>query len=96
MKKLTVVVLDNAPVHQKQVQKRRKAWEAKGLFVFFLPPYSPHLNISETLWRKLKYEWLQAGDYKEKDLLCLRVRQALAAVGGDLNIAFKPFTQKIN
>ena len=96
LERLTVVVLDNAPVHQKQVQKRRKAWEARGLFVFFLPVYCPHLNIAEILWKKLKYEWLQAGDYKEKDLLHLRVRQALAAVGGDLKIAFKPFTQKIN
>lgn len=96
LERLTVVVLDNAPVHQKQVQQRRKVWEAKGLFVFFLPAYSPHLNIAETLWRKLKYEWLQAGDYKEKDLLIYRVWQALAAVGGDLKIAFKPFTQKIN
>lgn len=94
--KPTVVVLDNAPVHQKQVQQRRKVWEAQGLFVFFLPVYCPHLNIAETLWRKLKYEWLQAGDYGEKDLLCLRVWQALAAVGNGLSIAFKPFTQKIN
>ncbi len=93
LKRPTVVVLDNAPVHQKQVQERRKAWEARGLFVFFLPPYCPHLNIAETLWRKLKYEWLQACDYKEKELLCLRVRQALAAVGSDLKIAFTPFTQ---
>lgn len=95
LEKLTVVVLDNAPVHQKQVQKRRTAWEAKGLYVFFLPPYSPHLNVAETLWRKLKYEWLQACDYAEKDLLCLRVRQALAAVGNGLKIDFKPFSQKI-
>jgi len=96
LKKLTVVVLDNAPVHQKQVQERRRAWEAKGLYVFFLPPYCPHLNVAQTLWRKLKYEWLQAGDYQEKEVLRLRVWQALAAVGSDLKIAFKPFSQKIN
>ncbi|WP_350480487.1 transposase [Bacteroides acidifaciens] len=24
------------------------------MFLFFLPPYSPHLNIAETLWRMLK------------------------------------------
>lgn len=91
LKRLTVIVLDNAPVHQSQVRKRRKVWEKKGLYVFFLPVYSPELNIAEVLWRKLKYEWLAPSDYVEKPLLCYRVWQALAAVGGDLTIAFKPF-----
>ncbi|MDR0574663.1 MAG: transposase [Tannerella sp.] len=26
------------------------------MFITFLPPYSPHLNIAETVWRKLKKE----------------------------------------
>lgn len=94
--RLTVVVLDNAPVHQGLVQERRGSWEAKGLYVFFLPVYSPHLNIAEVLWKKLKYEWLQAGDYAEKELLCYRVWQALTAVGEGLRIAFKPFAQSAN
>ena len=87
----TVVVLDNASVHQREVKKRRAAWAAKGLSIFFLPVYSPELNIAEILWRKLKYEWLQPGDYEEKQLLCYRVWQCLAAVGRQLRIAFKPF-----
>lgn len=91
----TVVVLDNAPVHQGEMKKRRKAWQAKGLYVFFLPAYSPHLNIAEILWKKLKYEWLQPSDYTEKSLLCYRVWQILAAMGRDLSIAFKPF-QSVN
>jgi hypothetical protein len=35
-----VVVLDNAPVHQRELKKRRAAWEAKGLYISFLPVYS--------------------------------------------------------
>ena len=27
-------------------------WRQKRLRIFHLPPYSPHLNIIETLWRK--------------------------------------------
>lgn len=96
LRRPTVVVLDNAPVHQGEVRKRRAAWEGKGLFIFFLPAYSPQLNIAETLWRKLKYEWLQAGDYAERSLLCYRVWQILAAIGRDLIIAFKPFVQSAN
>lgn len=94
MTKPTVVVLDNAPVHQGEVRKRREAWEAKGLYVFFLPVYSPHLNLAETLWRKLKYEWLQAKDYADKETLCHAVWQALATVGNALKIAFSPFQLK--
>lgn len=55
LKKLTVVVLDNAAVHRARIIKERCAvWQQRGLFLFYLPRYSPHLNIVETLWRKLK------------------------------------------
>lgn len=88
----TVVVLDNAPTHWAQkVQQQRPFWEQRGLFLFFLPPYSPHLNLAETLWRKLKHEWLQPADYLEPQTLFYRVRLALAAVGNQLRIHFKPF-----
>ncbi len=51
--RLTVVVLDNASAHVKAVRERGAVWQERGLFVFFLPPYSPQLNIAEILWRKL-------------------------------------------
>ena len=45
----TFVVLDNASVHRcKFMKELRPIWEKRGLFLFFLPPYSPHLNIAET------------------------------------------------
>ncbi len=92
IKKMTVVVLDNARVHtSRQVQERRLFWQQRGLFIFYLPPYSPHLNLAETLWRKLKYEWLQPSDYATTDDLFYQVRQALAAVGERLNIRFSEF-----
>jgi transposase len=46
------------------------------LFVRFLPPYSPHLNLAEVLWRKLKYEWLRPQDYADEDTLPDAVWQA--------------------
>ncbi len=92
LKRMTVVVLDNARVHKSHlVQERRGVWEERGLFLFYLPPYSPHLNIAETLWRKLKYEWLQPGDYADEQTLFYRTRQALAAVGNLLTINFSQF-----
>ena len=93
IKRITVVVLDNARVHtSKRVQERRPYWQQRGLLIFYLPPYSPHLNIAETLWRKLKYEWLQAADYATTDGLFYQIRQALAAVGKGLKIRFSEFS----
>lgn len=88
----TVVVLDNAPIHRaKPLLERRPFWEKRGLFLFYLPIYSPHLNLAEILWRKLKYEWLQPDDYAQNQTLFYRVRQALDAVGTRLKISFSPF-----
>ena len=50
-KRDTFIVLDNASVHRnKKVRELRALWEKRGLFLFYLPPYSPHLNLAETLW----------------------------------------------
>lgn len=90
----TVVVLDNAPVHHgRAVRGRRDAWQARGLYVFYLPTYSPHLNIAEVLWRKLKYEWLRPEDYADAPTLHCQVWLALKAVGTSLTIKFSPFRQ---
>ena len=97
LRRMTVVVLDNAPTHKsKEVTQRLSGWQKRGLWVFFLPRYSPHLNIAETLWRKLKYEWLKADDYADKETLCYQVTQALAAVGTSLEIRFSGFQKSGN
>lgn len=55
IRKNTFLVLDNAKVHRsKYMKEMRKIWEKRGFYLFFLLPYSPHLNIAETLWRMLK------------------------------------------
>jgi len=62
--KPTVVVLDNAPWHTSEaVQSKITKWKNKNLYIFYLPTYSPHLNLIEILWRKIKYEWLEPKDY---------------------------------
>lgn len=94
--RLTVIVLDNAKMHRARVVKERiPVWQERGLFLFYLPRYSPHLNIVETLWRKLKYEWLQPSDYETKESLSYGVRQALKAVGESLFIQFSGFTHSL-
>ena len=53
----SIIVLDNATIHHSDMFKQKiEEWEESGLFIFYLPRYSPHLNLIETLWRKIKYE----------------------------------------
>lgn len=89
LRRNTFVVLDNATVHRcKLMRELRPIWEKRGLFLFFLPPYSPHLNIAETLWRILKGKWLRPVDYCSTDSLLYATDRALAALGSELNINF--------
>ncbi len=53
--RLTVVVQGNTPFHKgEQLKERRVVWEAKGLYLRYLPAYRPQLNLIEGVWRKLK------------------------------------------
>jgi putative transposase len=50
-----VVVLDNAPFHTAGVvREREEQWERRGLVLYRLPAYCPHLNLIEGVWRRLK------------------------------------------
>ncbi len=92
LQKPTVVVLDNARIHTSQIIKERiKIWRQRGLYLFYLPRYAPHLNIVETLWRKLKYEWLTPTDYQGKENLFYQINLALKAIGISLFIRFSKF-----
>lgn len=88
----TFVVLDNARIHKtKDITERIPYWQKRGLFLFFLPPYSPHLNIAETLWRKLKKEWLNPEDYLTKDALGYALNRCMADMGKGQRINFSHF-----
>ena len=53
------IMIDNASMHTSHVfQAQIKRWEAQQIHVFYLPKYSPELNLIEILWRKIKYEWM--------------------------------------
>ena len=82
-----VVVLDNASIHRSStIREMRPVWESRRLFLFYLPPYSPHLNIAETLWRMLKGKWIRPQDYASSDTLFYAADRALASVGTSLFI----------
>lgn len=88
--KYTVVVLDNAKVHTtKVIQKRLTIWQQRGLFIFYLPPYSPQLNIIERLWKEVKQGWLRPYDYVDFDSLRYGVNRVFANIGLTLKLNFK-------
>lgn len=88
----TYVVLDNASPHRaKIIEQRIKLWQSRGLYLFFLPPYSPHLNIAETMWRHLKGGWLRAEDYLDNQSLAYALNRCMANIGHHLKINFSPF-----
>ena len=58
--KRTFVVLDNASVHRcRLMRKLSPVWEKRGLFLFFLPPYCPQLNIAPRLFGTSSREMAQ-------------------------------------
>ncbi len=90
--KPTVVVLDNARIHTaKKIKERLAYWQQRGLYLFYLPPYSPHLSIIERLWKELKGRWLRPSDYASAECLFYATKLVLAAVGKELRINFSSF-----
>ncbi|AFM05303.1 hypothetical protein Fleli_2956 [Bernardetia litoralis DSM 6794] len=57
-------------------------WEEElgTVLIFYLPSYSLHLNLIETLWRKIKIECLRPQDFMSKE---------------DLHQAVKKYSEKI-
>ena len=65
-----IVVLDNASFHKgDSMDKRRRKWMGQGLFLYYLPPYSPELNRIEILWKQAKYFWRRFVSLKGGELL---------------------------
>lgn len=89
IKKKTVLVLDRAPWHtSEKTLSMISEWEDKGLFIVFLPAYSPHYNLIETLWRKIKYEWLNIKDYHSENTLKKKLKEIFQEYGNLYNIDF--------
>ena len=86
----TVVVLDNAPLHTSAAFKAKQVeWEQKGLYLFFLPKYSPHLNRIERLWKQIKHGWLKAQDYLSLEHLRQALSNILTGFGTAFTLDFK-------
>ncbi len=87
--KPALVVVDNAPIHTSEdFEEELDRWEKEELYVKFLPPYSPELNLIELLWRKIKYEWLPLDAYQNFQTLTASLFDVLKGVGSKYRITF--------
>jgi transposase len=85
----TVLVIDNASIHTSNAFLEKQAeWEVKGLTIFFLPTYSPELNIIEILWRFIKYQWLEIDAYESWSSLVTAVENIFIKFGSEHIINF--------
>ncbi len=84
-----VVLLDNAPVQtSKAVLAKREEWEMRGLTLYFIPRYSPELNLIEILWRKIKYEWMPTLAYASMKTLEMALGNIFDSFGSKYTIRF--------
>ncbi|UZR96699.1 IS630 family transposase [Chondrinema litorale] len=87
--KKTIVILDNAPVHKAKIVKEKLVeWRKKGLYLQFIPAYSPELNKIEILWRQMKYYWLEPNDYQSQNTLYQKIIEILQNYGSKYSISF--------
>jgi transposase len=59
-----VVVLDNASLHTSKVVRRsRRSLASEGIYLYFLPAYSPELNEAEPVFRQVKHQEIPVRSY---------------------------------
>jgi transposase/transposase-like protein len=83
-----IVVLDNAGIHKGEImESKRLEWAKRGLYLYYLLPYSPELNQIEILWKQAKYFWRRFVTLKGIDLLN-EVNSIMNRFGTDFTIRF--------
>lgn len=87
--KKTLVVLDNASFHTSAIiEEKVSEWKSKNLELFYLPKYSPQLNLIEILWRFMKYAWVEWWVYKGWPSLVKYVEDVICGYGTKYEINF--------
>jgi putative transposase len=80
-----VVVLDNASAHVSKVMKAARRELAKlGIYLYYLPAYSPELNEIEAVFRQVKYHEIPKRSHTSKTQLRESVEQGFDAYGKKL------------
>lgn len=84
----TVIVLDNARIHHSIDLDTQQRWfvEHKAL-LFYLPSYSPELNLIEIVWKHFKYHWRRFMTWN-KETIDAELSNLLSGYGNKFQISF--------
>jgi len=86
-----VVVLDNASVHtSKVIRAARKGLADSGIYLYYLPPYSPKLNRIEPVFRQVKHQEIPRRSHTTRSGLRVAVEAGFTDYGRKL----RPKTQR--
>jgi transposase len=71
-----VVVLDKASVHvSKAFKGRRRELARRGVYLYYLPPYSPELNAIEAVFKQVKHHEIPQRSHTSQEELKASVEQ---------------------
>lgn len=59
------------------MRQKRTEWQAQGLYVFFLPAYSPELNCIEGEWHQVKAHQMQGRSFEMEYEVAFAVIEAI-------------------
>lgn len=84
----TIVVLDNAKIHHNIDQETLNRWFTKHhMILFYLPTYSPELNLIEIVWKHAKHHWRRFVAWN-KETIDSEIAQLLSGYGSKFQINF--------
>lgn len=87
--KKRIIILDNASIPTStNFLDKIEEWENKCIFIKYLPPDSPQLNIIYILWRFIKYLWLPFSAYCSFEQLVIEVENILSQIDERFKINF--------
>jgi putative transposase len=90
-KSLRVVALDNAGFHtSKVVRAARKGLAERGIYLYFLPPYSPELNRIEPVFRQVKHQEIPHRSHTTR----IGLREAVEAGFNNYGRKLRPKSQR--
>jgi transposase len=72
------IVIDNCSIHTSyKTRKKVIEWEKEGIFLYYLPPRCPELNLIEGKWNKLKYHYMHKRNFDNQDDLESAIKQGI-------------------
>jgi transposase len=88
----TIIVLDNYSIHKShQVRAKEKEWQSLGLYLFFLPTYSPELNLIEGEWHQIKTHEISGRMFEDEYDLVKAVKESLTHRSAQLGYQLQHF-----